>query len=165
MTMEKKTKISKDTANKKMTVVREFAGSLEQVWNAWTDSNLLDQWWAPEPWKARTKTINFTEGGYWLYAMVGPDGTEQWARLDYISILLHDYFTAQDSFCDAEGNKNKEFSSMTWKNMFHAIEKGTKVEVEITFENEEDMKKIIEMGFEEGFTAAHGNLDRLLEKQ
>jgi hypothetical protein len=27
------------------------------------------------------------------------------------------------------------------------------------------MEKIIEMGFKEGFTAAHSNLDELLEKQ
>jgi hypothetical protein len=38
------------------------------------------------------------------------------------------------------------------------------VNVEITFATEADMEKIIEMGFEEGFTAAHGNLDELLAK-
>jgi hypothetical protein len=41
---------------------------------------------------------------------------------------------------------------------------GTKVEVEITFATQADMEKIIEMGFEVGFTAAHGNLDELLAK-
>jgi hypothetical protein len=34
----------------------------------------------------------------------------------------------------------------------------------ITFATEKDMQAIIEMGFEQGFTAAHGNLDELLAK-
>ena len=28
-------------------VNREFAGKLSLVWDAWTTSELLDQWWAP----------------------------------------------------------------------------------------------------------------------
>ncbi|HYG14458.1 MAG TPA: SRPBCC domain-containing protein, partial [Bacteroidia bacterium] len=65
-----------DKANRKIKVTREFAAPLSQVWEAWTNSQVLDQWWAPKPWKAKTKTMNFTEGGYWLYAMVGPEGEE-----------------------------------------------------------------------------------------
>jgi hypothetical protein len=36
--------------------------------------------------------------------------------------------------------------------------------VEITFDSVKDLKKIIEMGFKEKFTAAHTNLDELLAK-
>ena len=53
---------------------------------------------------------------------------------------------------------------MHWKNEFIATGTGTKVEVEVTFASEADMQKIVEMGFEVGFTAAHGNLDELLKK-
>lgn len=35
---------SKDVAGKKINVVREFEASVEQVWQAWTDSSLLDLW-------------------------------------------------------------------------------------------------------------------------
>lgn len=69
----KQTTISKDAANKKLIVVREVDAPLEDVWKAWTDSNILDQWWAPKPWRAKTKTMDFREGGMWLYSMVGPD--------------------------------------------------------------------------------------------
>lgn len=34
--------------------------------------------------------------------------------------------------------------------------------VDVTFNSEEDLQRIIELGFEEGFTMAHGNLDELL---
>ena len=53
---------------------------------------------------------------------------------------------------------------MHWKNRFHKTREGTKVEVEITFAENADLEKIIEMGFEAGFTAALENLDELLEK-
>lgn len=51
---------------------------------------------------------------------------------------------------------------MHWKNDFIPSGTGTRVEVEISFTNEADLKKIIEMGFEAGFTAALENLEELL---
>lgn len=160
----KQTIISKDAANKKLIVVREFDAPLEEVWKAWTDKDILDKWWAPKPWKAKTKTMDFREGGFWLYTMAGPDGTEAWSRADYKKIVENKSFIAEDAFCDENGNITNEFPGMHWKNEFSSTETGTKVEVEITFANEADMEKIIEMGFETGFTMAHGNLDELLKK-
>ncbi|PSR54519.1 ATPase [Adhaeribacter arboris] len=165
MTNNKQTVIAKDLANKKLKVVREFAAPLEQVWKAWTESNLLDLWWAPKPWKAKTKSMDFREGGFWLYCMEGPDGTQSWARADFQTIVPQKSFTAVDSFCDENGNKNADFPSMHWKNEFNSISSGTKVEIEISFTDEADMTKILEMGFEEGFTAALGNLDELFLNQ
>ena len=162
--MDFKTNYVKDAANKKMFVTRNFDAPVEQVWTAWTDSEILDQWWAPEPYKTKTKTMNFTEGGRWLYAMVGPDASEIWCRLDYKKIVVHNYFTAVDSFCDAEGNKTGDFPNMNWKNNFKKNNGETKVEIEITFASEADMEKIIEMGFQQGFEMAHGNLDKVLKK-
>ena len=55
--------------NNTINVKRVFAAALPLVWDAYTNSEILDQWWAPKPWKARTKTMDFREGGHWLYAM------------------------------------------------------------------------------------------------
>ena len=162
--MQKQTKVTKDLANKKLVIVREFDAPLKQVWKAWTESELLDQWWAPKPWKAETKSMDFREGGTWLYCMVGPEGASSWCREDFKTINKHKSFTAIDAFCDVNGNIDKNFPAMHWKNVFSETDSGTKVEVEITFSTEADLEKILEMGFEEGFTAAHGNLDELLAK-
>jgi uncharacterized protein YndB with AHSA1/START domain len=157
------TTISKDVANKKIIVVREFDAPLENVWKAWTEKDILDTWWAPKPWRAQTKSLDFREGGTWFYSMVGPDGTESFCRVDFKKIVPNQSFVANDAFCDENGNITQDFPSMHWKNEFSSSDSGTKVEVEITFNSEEDMNKIIEMGFEEGFTAAHGNLDQVLK--
>lgn len=156
------TQITKDLKNKKVTVIRQFDASLDQVWRAWTERELLDQWWAPKPWMAETKSLNFKPGGQWLYAMKGPDGMKIWSLVEFKSIVQYQSFQAISSFCDENGNKNEEFPTMLWKNAFRIDGPGTKVEVEISFTDEADLKKIVEMGFETGFTAALGNLDKLL---
>lgn len=156
--------IEKDPAGKKLVVIRRFNAPLEQVWKAWTERELLEQWWAPRPWKAVTKTMEFSEGGYWLYAMEGPDGSSAWCRVDFLKINTLESFTVENAFCDDEGNKTESLPSMHWENVFVPENGQTKVEVTITFNSEADLQKIIEMGFKEGFTAAHGNLDELLQK-
>ncbi len=62
METKNKTAITKDMANKKIKVTRSFDATPEQVWSAWTDEEILDQWWAPKPWKAKTKSMDFHEG-------------------------------------------------------------------------------------------------------
>jgi uncharacterized protein YndB with AHSA1/START domain len=160
--MTQQTIITKD-ADKKLLVTREFNGTPEQVWKAWTDADLLDLWWAPKPWKARTKTMDFREGGSWLYCMEGPKGEQQWCRADYKSINPQQNFSVSDAFCDENGNVAEEFPGMHWNNEFTKTENGTMVRIALSFKTEEDLEKIIDMGFKEGFTAAHGNLDELLE--
>lgn len=152
-----------DKENKKIKVEREFAATRDKVWAAWTKSELLDQWWAPKPWKARTKSMDFTEGGFWLYAMVGPDGSEHWARADYHAIKEGESFSALDAFCDENGVLNTEFPRSFWTNTFKENSKSTIVNIEISYKELEDLEKIIEMGFKEGFTAGLENLDALLE--
>ena len=158
----KETIYSIDKENKKIVVVREFEAPIEQVWKVWTEPTLLDQWWAPKPWKANTRSMDFREGGFWLYYMQGPDGTKQFCRVDYKSIIPNKSIIGLDAFCDENGKVSIEFPNMRWKILFSKAGTGTKVDVEITFTSVADLEKIIEMGFKEGFAAAHVNLDELL---
>lgn len=153
---------SVDKENRKIKVEREFAASLADVWAAWTESELLDQWWAPKPWKARTKSMDFREGGHWLYAMVGPNGDEQWCRADYMKITPLKGYDALDAFCDEEGKINSDFPRTNWKTAFNGTSNSTYVNVELTYDTLADLEKIIELGFKEGFTMALENLDELL---
>lgn len=152
--------IVKDVPNKKITVTRLFSSKPENVWKAWTESKLLDQWWAPRPWKAETKHFEFKEGGYWLYAMVGPNQERHWARVDFKKIDKPKSFDIVDAFCDENGNINNEMPVMKWKSEFFAEGEGTKVVVHISFDNEKDINTLLEMGFEEGFASAMTNLDQ-----
>jgi len=155
--------INKDAANKKITVIREFDAPVESVWKAWTEKELLDQWWAPKPYKTNTKSLDFREGGHWMYAMEGPDGEKSWVMVNFFKINDKKSFTAEDYFCNDKRERSNELPGMFWNNVFTPTGSGTKVTVELTFTSEDDLKKILELGFEPGFTAALGNLDELLE--
>jgi uncharacterized protein YndB with AHSA1/START domain len=145
---------SVDKGNKTITVKREFAAELSLVWDAYTKSEILDRWWAPKPWKSRTKLMDFRDGGYWLYAMVGPEGEEHWARADFRNIQLRNKFTVLDAFCDPEGIVNKDLPQSKWEVIF--TEKGdlTLVEFNISYEDLAQLEATIKMGFKEGLTIA-----------
>jgi uncharacterized protein YndB with AHSA1/START domain len=156
---------SVDKEKKAINVEREFAAPVENVWAAWTQRELLDQWWAPKPWKAKTKTQDFREGGHWLYAMIGPDGSEHWSRADYKTIVPLKSYSGKDGFCDANGNVNTELPRSLWTVQFKPVGASTHVSIEVQYDTLEELEQIISMGFKEGFTAGLENLDLLLQSQ
>ncbi len=160
-----KTKFSADKENKRVHVQRTFDSSVNNVWAAWTESALLEQWWAPKPWKVVTKSMDFREGGFWLYAMQGPDGTKIWARFDYGTIVPLQYFTSEDTFTDENGVPNSDIAGSDWKITFTATGNVTNVNIELVFKTVTDLEKTMEMGFEEGFKMALDNLEELLKAQ
>lgn len=145
--------------NNNITVKREFAANKDLVWAAFTTPAILDEWWAPKPYKVKTKSMDFTVGGFWLYAMMGPEGDTHWCRADYKSIDAENSFSGLDAFCDENGNVTQDFPRSLWHNSF--IDKGetTEVHIKIQYDSLADLEKIIELGFKEGFTMAMGNLD------
>ncbi|KQB37814.1 SRPBCC family protein [Flavobacterium aquidurense] len=151
--------VDKETST--VNVKREFNASLSNVWSAWTEAEILDQWWAPAPWKAKTKRMDFKEGGQRLYAMLGPRGEEHWALADFKSITPKTNFKYLDAFCDNEGNLNKDFPRSDWDVSFSEHGDMTIVDIAIKHENLSDLEKIIEMGFKEGFTIAMQGLDEI----
>lgn len=148
--------------NNTITVKREFAAELALVWDAYTKPEILDQWWAPKPWKARTKTMDFREGGHWHYAMVGPEGEEHWAWADYKNIEILKKFTGLDAFADVDGNINKELPQSTWDASFTGKGNVTLVELHISYPDLAQLEATIQMGFKEGLSMAMEGLDDLL---
>lgn len=106
--------------------------------------------------------MDFSEGGTWLYAMVGPEGEEHFARVDFQSISAPAHFSAIDSFCDADGAVNEALPTSRWVIRFIEKPETTLVEIELGFDSLEDLETIVEMGFQEGFTSGLENLERLL---
>lgn len=162
MIATKETVYKKDLANKKIKVNREFDAPVAEVWKAWTEPKLLDQWWAPKPWKAVTVSMDFRSGGRWFYYMQGPDDTRHYCIDDYSNVVSNKSYSAKDAFADEKGNVDTKMPGMNWDIAFSPSGDTTKVNIEITFKSEDDFNKIVEMGFEEGFAAAHKNLDELL---
>ena len=152
----------KDLAAKKIHVVREFNAPVEKVWTAWTDPDLLEKWWGPKPWIAKTKRMDLTVGGVWLYAMEGPEGQQHWSYVKFTAVEAKSKFAADSFFCDEAENIIPGTPIWRWDNKFIAEGNKTKVVIEITFDNEAGMKMLMDMGFEGGFTIGLNQLDELV---
>ena len=156
-----------DKEAKTVSITRELAAQLSLVWDAYTKPELLDQWWAPKPLTSRTKVMDFKVGGRRFYAMVSPDGTEiGWQIFDYTSITPKSNFKCLSVFADKDetphlpgANWDLTFSEQNGPDGY----RGTKVGISIYFESLEELEKMIEMGFKEGFTMTLNELTSLLK--
>ncbi|WP_343633840.1 SRPBCC domain-containing protein [Fluviicola sp.] len=155
---------SVDKDNRTITVKREFAAERSLVWDAYTKSEILDQWWGPKPWNARTKSMDFRDGGTWLYAMVGPGGQEHWSVTNYTKIRPESSFTGTDAFTDSNGTINKDMPQSKWEVSFEEKGDRTEVTILITYDDLAQLEETIKMGFKEGLSIGMEQLDELLPK-
>jgi len=150
-------------ATKTVSIEREFAADLPLVWDAFTRQELLDQWWAPKPFSSKTKSMNFEVGGKRFFAMVTPEGHENWIIQKFTSITPKTNFKYLNAFADAD--ENPQLPGSDWDLSFSEQNGKTKVSVTIYNESLERLEKMLEMGFKEGYAAILNNLEELLATQ
>jgi uncharacterized protein YndB with AHSA1/START domain len=157
-----KTTFQRDERNARLTIERAFEVDAARVWRALTDPALLDRWWAPQPWQTQTIHMDFQVGGYWLYAMNGPDGEQHFGRMDYLEIDPGIRYKASDAFTDAEGTPNESLPRQDMELSLIATGTQTRIVTVVQYASIEDMNTILEMGMAEGITIAHDQLAALL---
>ncbi|WP_346317722.1 SRPBCC domain-containing protein [Chitinophaga sp. YIM B06452] len=150
---------SVDKAAKMVFITREFNADQALVWDAFTKAELLDQWSAPAPMRAKTKYMNFEVGGRRFYAMISPDGQERWSVQEFTSITPKTNFKMYSAFADKD--ENRELPGSEWDYNFSEQNGITKVHITIFNESFERMEKLLE-GFKIGFTMTLKNLEDLL---
>jgi uncharacterized protein YndB with AHSA1/START domain len=153
-----------DREKNTLTVKKEFAANRQLVWDCHTKSELLVKWFAPHPFTAKSKSMDFREGGHWLYAMVDPKGPEYWARMDYVKINPIKSYTALDAFCNEKGELNAELPRANWDVVFQDKGETTLVETVVTYKSLTDLETVINMGMKEGLTATLEQLDDLIAR-
>ncbi|TXH24730.1 MAG: SRPBCC domain-containing protein [Cyclobacteriaceae bacterium] len=149
-----------DKEAKTVFITREFDADLALVWDAFTKPEILDQWVAPRPFTAKTKYMDFKVGGRRFYAMVSPDGQENWLLQKYTSITPKTNFKMFNAFADKD--ENPQLPGSDWDYTFSEQNGKTKVSIIIYNESRERLLKMIEMGFTEGYKASMQNLENLL---
>ena len=150
--------VNKET--KTVLIIKEFDAERDLVWEAYTNPELLDQWWAPKPFLSRTKVMDFEVGGGRFYAMVSPEGAERWAVQKYTSITPKTNFKFFNAFADE--NENLQLPGSDWDLSFSEQDGTTTVSISIYNESLERLERMIEMGFKEGFTMTLNYLEELL---
>jgi uncharacterized protein YndB with AHSA1/START domain len=69
-------KTTTSTEGRDLILTRIIDAPAEKVFRAWTEPELLKQWFAPLPWTTPTVETDVRVGGSSLFVMRGPDGTE-----------------------------------------------------------------------------------------
>jgi uncharacterized protein YndB with AHSA1/START domain len=149
-----------DKATKTVLINREFDADLSLVWDAFTKQEILDQWMAPKPWVSKTKFMDFKVGGRRFYAMVSPEGQERWLIQKFTSISPKTNFKMSNAFADKD--ENPELPGSDWDYNFSEQNGTTRVSITIYNESLARLEKMIEMGFQGGFTMGLQQLDELL---
>ena len=142
---------------------REFNAPVSLVWRTYTEKELLDQWWAPRPWKTETIALDFRVNGKWAYDMVGPNGERHSAMQIFREIVFEKYFSGIDAFVDEEGNIDDTMPVATWKNTFEPTVNGTLVIIDSVYPDRESLEFALRMGVDKGVSRAHDHLAEVLQ--
>ena len=148
--------------NNTLTIRREFAADRQLVWDCYTKSELLDQWFAPKPLTTKTKSMDFRNGGHWHYAMVEPNGTEYWGWTEYYNISPIDFYETLDAFSNEAGEINSELPGARWVVTFSDKAENTVVETVVTYASISDLETVLNMGMQQGMISTLEKLDELL---
>ena len=145
-----------DLTNRTLTIKKSLNAPLKVVWDAWTQSDHIMKWWAPQGMDLQVLEHDFTVGGKWKYAMVMPNGGEFISEGTYKEIVEHErIITSADFKPMTEG--------VELHILFEADEDATKFSFSVVHPTEEYCKQQEEMGFYNGWGSAFERLDTHLK--
>jgi uncharacterized protein YndB with AHSA1/START domain len=90
-----------------LVVTRVFAAPVEWAWKAWSDSELVMQWWGPTGFTCPVARMDFREGGTSLVCMRAPKefgGRDMYNTWTYEKIVPMSRFVYIHGFSDKDGN-------------------------------------------------------------
>ncbi|AFR10853.1 SRPBCC family protein [Nocardiopsis alba] len=137
------TGVERNDENLTLTVVADYPAPVEEVWRLWADPRRLERWWGPPTYPATVEEHDLSPGGSVTYLMTGPGGDRHrgWWRED--------------------GTPSENLTNTTHVELLEH-DGGTRMVLRSTFVSREDMRRLMEMGMEEGLREAIGQIDALL---
>ncbi len=154
--------VTKDPVAVTMTVVAQFPVPVERLWNAYADPRQLERFWGPPTYPARFTRHDMYVGGRSDYAMTGPEGDVSRGYWEFIAVDPQRSFEVRDGFATADGTPNEEMPSMRMTFAFSPVESGCQVTTTTYFNSADELAQLVDMGMEEGMTAAMGQMDAVL---
>ncbi len=144
-----------------LVLMREFDAPREKLYRAWTDPELLKQWFCPKPWGVSHAELDLRAGGSSFIIMNGPDGEVVENRGVYLEVIPNEKLVFTDAYTSAWVPAEKPF--MTGVVLFEDLGDGRTKYTAIARHWTEDDKKAHEaMGFHEGWGMAADQLAALV---
>jgi uncharacterized protein YndB with AHSA1/START domain len=122
----------------------------EKLWRAWTEPELLKQWFAPKPWAIARIEMELRPGGSNCFVMRSPEGQEFPNQGVYLDVVQNERIVFTDAFVRAWEPSPKPF--MTAIVTFEDLGNGrTRYTARALHWTEADREAHEKMGFHEGW--------------
>lgn len=155
--------LTKDLETGTMTVVAEYPASVERVWRLWADPRQLERWWGPPSHPASVTDHDLVAGGEVRYVMTGPDGERYHGGWRVTAVDAPHRIEFDDFFANEDGSENADLPGSTTAVSIEDLGDGrARMTVASSFDSPEAMATVLEMGMEEGFRQALGQIPALL---
>jgi uncharacterized protein YndB with AHSA1/START domain len=149
--------------NFELMITRIIDAPREKLFRAWTDPELMKQWFAPKPWTTPFAQTDVRPGGSSLVIMRGPDGNEFPCPGVYLEVVPNERLVSTDAYTAAWVPSQKPF--MTLILTFEDAGGGkTKYTARALHWNAEDRKQHEDMGFYPGWNQCTDQLEELVKK-
>ncbi len=135
----------------------------EQVFNAWTDPELLTRWFAPKPWTTPKVEMNARIGGAALFVMMSPERKEFLNRWVCLEAVKNERLVFTDAFSKAWEPSDKPF--MTVDLTFEDQDGNTKYTAIVRHWTDGDREAHEKMGFHGGWAMCTEQLAALVGGQ
>ena len=156
------TSVDKNTERLTMTITAEFDAPVERVWQLWDDPRQLEQWWGPPEWPATVVDHDLTPDGRINYFMTGPDGDKAHGWWRVVKVDAPTFLEFEDGFAHDIGVEDPNMPVMIIRVTLQEKSDGTRMAIETAFPSRAAMDQMIEMGMDEGMSAAMGQMDDIL---
>jgi uncharacterized protein YndB with AHSA1/START domain len=149
--------------DRELVLTREIDAPREKLFRAWTQPELLKQWFAPLPFTTPHAELDVRPGGSSLIVMRGPDGTDYPNRGVYLEVVENERLVSTDAFTHAWQPSEKPF--MTLILTFEEIDGGrTRYTARVRHWTVEDREMHEKMGFHEGWGTCADQLAALVAR-
>ncbi len=149
-------------SDRELIFTRIFDAPRELVFKAFSEAEQVRQWWPPKGWEMPVCLLEFRPGGEWRYCFRNAAGEEHWARAIYHKIVPPEQIVFSDEFIDAQGNVIAGLPSKTFTLTFADLGSRTQLTVLVQLASPDNLHKLVEMGFKQGFTETLSNLEQHL---
>jgi uncharacterized protein YndB with AHSA1/START domain len=150
------------TSDRELVLNRIINVPPEKVFEAWTDPELLKQWFAPLPWTTPVAETDVRPGGSSLIIMRGPDGNEFPNRGVYLEVVRNERLVFTDAYTKAWEPSKKPF--MTVILTFEDEGGKTKYTARVCHWTVADREAHEKMGFHQGWGQCADQLAALVAK-
>jgi uncharacterized protein YndB with AHSA1/START domain len=149
--------------DRELVLTRIIDAPPEKLFRAWTQPELLKQWFAPLPFTTPHAELDVRPGGSSLIVMRGPDGTDYPNRGVYLEVVENERLVSTDAFTHAWQPSEKPF--MTLILTFEDIGGGkTRYTARVRHWTVEDREMHEKMGFHEGWGTCADQLAALVAR-